>query len=250
MTSAKDRHYWRQLRETLTAGRWDDKSPARTPNGSPLSWSELLRKFNKHCVGYTDVAELASQTQALALLLSANASDRSLDGNEVSTRGALMLGSECMLPEERIEEGITGYSALKKLESNFDVRGAVSINWLRMLIPVHLLKSIRLAVAYYAYALRRPAECLSVLAEVKSLSDVQGRTPASGSRAAPFDTPHSNSLTLRIPGGISEGSVSSATDSAVSAISSASVADISDGTTWSITESIRSICLQGKNDQS
>ncbi|KAI0919483.1 hypothetical protein AcV5_001535 [Taiwanofungus camphoratus] len=230
MTSAKDRHYWRQLRETLTAGRWDDKSPARTPNGSPLSWSELLRKFNKHCVGYTDVAEFASQTQALALLLSANASDRSLDGNEVSTRGALMLGSECMLPEERIEEGITGYSALKKLESNFDVRGAVSINWLRMLIPVHLLKSIRLAVAYYAYALRRPAECLSVLAEVKSLSDVQGGTPASG--------------------GISEGSVSSATDSAVSAISSASVADISDGTTWSITESIRSICLQGMSHES
>ncbi|KAI0758571.1 hypothetical protein BD413DRAFT_599405, partial [Trametes elegans] len=35
-------------------------------------------------------------------------------------------------------------------------------------------KSVKAALAYYAYALRRPSECLDHLAQVKDLSDAQG----------------------------------------------------------------------------
>lgn len=122
MAHVKDKHYWRQLRLVLTAGLWDSPTPAKTPNGHPLSWSELLRKYNKHNAGHSHVAELASQTQALSLLLGANASDRSLDGNDVGETGSLVLGDECLVPEERAEEVIAGFDALKKLgSSNNDV---------------------------------------------------------------------------------------------------------------------------------
>ena len=122
MAHAKDKHYLKQLRTVLTAGLWDSPTPGKAPNGHALSWSELLRKFNKHNPGHTDVAELASQTQALSLLLGANASDQSLDGNDVLETGSLILGEECFLPEERIEEATAGYDALKRLgPSNNDV---------------------------------------------------------------------------------------------------------------------------------
>ncbi|KAH9944625.1 hypothetical protein B0H21DRAFT_746395 [Amylocystis lapponica] len=220
MALAKDQFYWKQLREVLTAGKWDASLPAKAPNGAMLSWSELLRKFNKHCHGFTDVAELASQTQALALLLSANAPDRSLDGNEASQHRPLAVGQECMLPEERLDEATAGYTALQKLESsNSD--------------------SIRLAVAYYAYALRRPSECLSVLGQVKTLTEIQDRIITSGST-------RSNSLSVQIPGSASIGSVSSTlSGSLASVLSSGSTAEIGDGSSWTITESIRSVCLQG-----
>ncbi|KAH9929196.1 uncharacterized protein B0H18DRAFT_998043 [Fomitopsis serialis] len=223
MSNPKSQHYWRQLRETLTAGRWGDASPAKTPSGGPLSWPELLRKFNKHCPGHSHAAELALQTQSLSLLLSVKAVGAGLDGNEVSAANQLALGQECMLQEERLEEATAGYNALKSLETaNSD--------------------SIKLAVAYYAYALRRPSECLSVLAEVQSLLDAHDRGPSTRTR--------NSSLTLRIPNGGNDGSVSSAwTGSNISAVSLASIAEISDGSTWAAAERIRSICLQGMSHE-
>ncbi|OSX62812.1 hypothetical protein POSPLADRAFT_1065909 [Postia placenta MAD-698-R-SB12] len=221
MAQTKDHHYWKQLRETLTGGRWDHAFPAKTPKGAALSWLELLRKFNKHCVGHTHVSELASQTQALSLLLSANSG---LDANLAEPQGPLILGDECVLPEERLVEATAGYNALKSLESTGS-------------------DSIRLAVAYYAYALRRPSECLQILSQVKFLSDVQSRTSATS-------TPRAQSLRLRIPSGGPDGSVSSAwSGSTVSGISISSVAEISDGSTWAMTETIRSICLQGMSHE-
>ena len=124
MAQSKPQHYWRQLRSVLTAGLWDARTPAKDTHGKPVSWSDLLRKFHKHCPGHPDVAELASQTQALSLLLSANYDG--LDGNNVSPQGVLVLGEECMLPEQRIEEAMAGYTALKQLDpTRSDVRGAV-----------------------------------------------------------------------------------------------------------------------------
>lgn len=121
MAHGKDKHYWSQLRAALTAGHWSSPTPAKTPKGIPLSWSELLRKFNKHAKGFMEVAEVASQTQALSLLLDANTSENTGDYKE--SGGCLVLGSECMLPEERIEEATGGLEVLKSMEaSNFDVR--------------------------------------------------------------------------------------------------------------------------------
>lgn len=123
MATSKDKHYWIQLRIALTGGLWDSHSPGKAPNAAPLSWSELLRKFKKHCSASSDFAELASQTQALSLLLAANASDQSLDGNDVGSNCPLELGRECLLDEERISEANLGYNTLKGLDtSNTEVR--------------------------------------------------------------------------------------------------------------------------------
>lgn len=123
--SAKDRHYWAQLRLALTSGQWSSQYPAKTPTGTVLCWSELLRKFNKHCKGFQDVAQIASHTQALALLLAATSQDD--DQSDVPGEGEfeylIELGLECMLPEERIQEAQASYDALAGLKSsNYDVR--------------------------------------------------------------------------------------------------------------------------------
>ncbi|KAI0660278.1 hypothetical protein C8Q70DRAFT_980001 [Cubamyces menziesii] len=218
MAQGKPAHYWRQLRAALTAGQWDARFPAKDVHGRAVSWSDLLRKFNKHCPGHQDVAELASQTQALSLLLSANAAD--LDGSDVGSQGVLVLGDECRLAEERIDEALAGYDTLKQMDA-----GASD--------------SVRAALAYYAYALRRPSECLEHLSQLKDLSDAQGPVfPSGTTRSAP--------ATLQVPGTTSNTSLSSSwTGSFVSAQSSASAADINEGRSWSAVEQIRSICLKG-----
>ncbi|KAI0631519.1 hypothetical protein C8Q77DRAFT_1061722 [Trametes polyzona] len=218
MAQGKPAHYWRQLRAALTAGQWDARFPAKDVHGRAVSWSDLLRKFNKHCPGHQDVAELASQTHALSLLLSANTAD--LDACDAGAQGALLLGEECMLAEERVEEGLTGYNTLKQLDASAS-------------------DSVKAALAYYAYALRRPSECLEHLAQVKDLSDAQGPV---------FSSPTTSSApaTLRVPGTSSNASLSSSwTGSFVSAQSSSSVANIDEGRTWSVVEQIRSVCLKG-----
>jgi hypothetical protein len=124
MAHGKDKHYWSQLRAVLTAGQWSSPCPAKTPKGVTLSWSELLRKFNKHAKGFTDVAEVASQTQALSILLGADATENVQKDDE--SDGQLALGGECLLPEERFEEASAGLEVLMKLKaSNFDVRFAM-----------------------------------------------------------------------------------------------------------------------------
>lgn len=122
MAHGKDRHYWTQLRAALTAGVWSSSAPAKTPSGyKSLSWSELIRKFNKHCPGFQDVAGIASHTQALSVWLSANAVDEDQLGSEPD--GQLRLASECMLLPECIQEVTAGYEELKKLQNTrSDVR--------------------------------------------------------------------------------------------------------------------------------
>ncbi|KIJ67164.1 hypothetical protein HYDPIDRAFT_25637 [Hydnomerulius pinastri MD-312] len=218
MAHAKDKHYWSQLRAALTAGQWSSPAPAKVPNGSPLSWSELLRKFNKHCKGFQDVSEVASQTQALSLLLGANARDEDQLGQEPEKE--FRLRDECVLLPERIEEANAGYELLKKLESKHS-------------------DSLVLALAYYAYALGQPSDCLAHLSKVPKLLDAQSHIPASS-------TTRSDGSGLQVPVSTTDTS-SSWTGSFVSADSSASIADIKDGRAWAMTESIRSICLQGSS---
>jgi hypothetical protein len=60
----------------------------------------LLCKFGKHRKGFVDVAEIASQTQASALLLGADSRDEDQDGVEDTLYGSLALGNGSILPEE------------------------------------------------------------------------------------------------------------------------------------------------------
>lgn len=119
----KEVHYWTQLRAALTAGQWAARYPAKTPTGASLSWSELLRKFNKHCVGFREVAEIASQTRTLALLLATRSADDEDNNTNSHADFPLSVEDECILPHEHVDEANGCYEALKKLDSpNANVR--------------------------------------------------------------------------------------------------------------------------------
>ncbi|KAL0066997.1 hypothetical protein AAF712_005986 [Marasmius tenuissimus] len=217
MSNPKERHYWTQLRSSLTAGQWSAPYPAKAPNGVALSWGELFRKFNKHCKGYEDVAEVASRTHALSLLLEAST-------KQDDSLYPLDLGEECVLDEGRMEEGREGYQALKKLEGgNFD--------------------TLNFALAYYAYALGNPSECLAHLSKVPDVSHVQNHIPLPSTlRAAGAST------LLNVPGGAGTGTgteTSSASSFTASSDVSSTIAEIKDGRAWAMVETIRSLCLQG-----
>jgi hypothetical protein len=117
MASTKDKHYWTQLRTALTGGSWGSLTPAKGFKGKPISWTELLRKFDKHCRGYTDVSEIANQTQALALLIAAGPTDDELDGLGRHVEDSLTLGTESVVAGEHVEEARVGFEALRNLES-------------------------------------------------------------------------------------------------------------------------------------
>lgn len=116
MAQTKDRHYWSQLRAALTGGAWGSSTPAKSFKGAPISWTELLRKFNKHCHGYIDVSEIANRTQALALLVAGIPTDGGLDGDD-KFHDSLALGTESVLVDEHADEARAGFEALKNLES-------------------------------------------------------------------------------------------------------------------------------------
>ncbi|KAG7440123.1 uncharacterized protein BT62DRAFT_989346 [Guyanagaster necrorhizus] len=198
MSTPKDKYYWTQLRAALTGGQWSSSYPSKALNGTALSWSELFRKFNKHCKGYEDVTEVASQTHALALLLAASSKDGDQDDAPRTGEYALELRDESVLPEERKGEAQAGYDILRKLESsNFD--------------------TLNFALAYYAYALGNPTECLSHLSKVP-------------------DVVHTITSVVNL-------SISSAGASIISDVS-LSIPEIKDGRAWALTETLRSLCLQ------
>jgi hypothetical protein len=238
MSHQKDKHYWTQLRSALTAGQWSASYPAKAPNAIVLSWSELFRKFNKHCRGFGDVAEVASQTQALALLLAANSKDEDENDAVEGAEYLLALGSECVLPEERVEEASPGYEVLKRLgSSNFDVSCLDCIHHEQ---PDHnRLQTLNFALAYYAYALGNPSECLSYLGRVPDVLHLQNHIPAQSST-------RSSTAGLLVPGTEAAPSFSSAGGSFASLTDSSSP-EIKDGRGWAMTETFRSICLQGEH---
>ena len=120
--SHKGRYYWAQLRSTLAAGQWSSKYPAKALNAALLSWPELFRKFRKHCKGFDDVAEVASHTHALAILLIAKSDNDDQDDAPESGVYQLDLGDECLLPDDLIDEATRRYNVLKGLTvSNYDV---------------------------------------------------------------------------------------------------------------------------------
>ncbi|KAG6890761.1 hypothetical protein C0992_012733 [Termitomyces sp. T32_za158] len=224
--SAKDRHYWAQLRLVLTSGQWSSQYPAKTPNGTALPWSELLRKFNKHCKGFQDVAQIASYTQELALLLAAHDEFQNDASGARGSEYSVELGLECMLPEERIKEAQASYDALMSLESsNYD--------------------SLNFALAYYAYALGNHAQCLSHIANVPELLSLQKHIPTDSISTTPTHTHH---LGLHIPSFSTSHSFSSAGGSSVD-LTDSSAPEIKNGRSWAMVETLRSVCLQGMSHE-
>jgi len=137
--SPKERHYWTQLRAALTAGQWCSAFPAKSPNGEIISWPELFRKFNKHCVGYKDIAEVACHTHALAKLLLEMHSDEDEEvevrdeklsphsNTDTRGRGKLGMENDVVLKGTYLEQAAKRFDDLKALGSpKRDVRSAFS----------------------------------------------------------------------------------------------------------------------------
>lgn len=121
MALTKDKHYWTQLRAVITAGQWDSELPGKDPKGYTLNWANLLRKFNKHCLGQDEFAEVVSQTHHLHLQLAAGQQKSATHGSQRSQLNPLDLGDEIILPEERQQEGQAGYDVLKAISSPSEV---------------------------------------------------------------------------------------------------------------------------------
>ena len=121
MALTKDKHYWTQLRTAITAGRWDSDFPGKDPSGTTLNWANLLRKFNKHCHGQNEFAEVVSQTHHLCLQLSAGRQKSAIDDTQRTQTSPLDPGDDTVLPEERHQEGQTGYDVLNAVPSPSEV---------------------------------------------------------------------------------------------------------------------------------
>ena len=231
MALTKDKHYWTQLRTAITAGQWSSDVPGKDPKGDTLNWANLLRKFNKHCPGHKEFAEVVSQTHHLHLQLSAGKQKSAVDGSQLSLASPLDLGDEAILPEERQQEGQAGYDVLNAISSPSEVSPAKTLAYLSL---NHDPKSTLLALAYYAYSLSQPSKSFDILSGVKDLTHPLKRIPASKS-------------------GSSAASQSSTDQSSVSswAASFATVGqnpvnpDVRDGRAWSLIETVRSVCLKG-----
>ncbi|KAI0027951.1 hypothetical protein K488DRAFT_80919 [Vararia minispora EC-137] len=222
MASLKDKYYWGQLRAALTSGAWGSSAPAKAYRGTPISWSELFRKFNKHNPGFREVEEVANCTQHLSLLIVGDSSDDALDGGQVPTdQYALDLGEECVIENGRSEEATETFERLKSFEP-----GSVPSD------------SRYLALAYFAYALGQPGECLSHLTKVHDLTEAQ-------SRLKPLESLRSTLSSVNAQTSESVAVSSSFMSSFASLDTSSSIAEITNGNTWAATEVIRSICLQG-----
>ncbi|KAF9530120.1 hypothetical protein CPB83DRAFT_201136 [Crepidotus variabilis] len=231
MSSPKERHYWTQLRAALSAGNWRSDNPAKAPNGASLSWPELFRKFNKHCKGFQDVADVASHTRELAKFLSENYPDDDEDGEglegqsgglgETQKRGKLGIEGEAVLASRSVEKASQGYIALKELQSSkFD--------------------TINLALAYYAYALGHPTECLAHLEKVPQLLEIHNNIPVVGSVRSTAQ----NSLA---PSSYAP-SITSYTGSFSSVVDNVTP-EVRDGRAWAMIEIFRSLCLQGMSHE-
>lgn len=216
----KATHYTHQLQNALTRGLWADPSPALAVKGEPMTWSELLRKYKKHCVSQHITAEIALQTQSLSLLLLPDPVDakritqEDLDGDSEEPHGSMSLGTECELSPSRIDDARLGFAALELLNDTPNERD-----------------STLFTRAYFAYALKRYKECLALLNPMSFDEDVP--EPASATK----------STRLQVP---SEGSTGSTGTHLTWTGSIASVdVDVRDAKMWRLVEIIRGRCLQG-----
>jgi hypothetical protein len=62
----KGDHYNAQLTHALLKGNWADATAGTAPNGTALSWSELIRKWGKH-TGGSEYSSLEALTGMICL---------------------------------------------------------------------------------------------------------------------------------------------------------------------------------------
>ncbi|KAG8760065.1 hypothetical protein FRC14_004164 [Serendipita sp. 396] len=218
----KATHYTSQLQSSLLRGIWADSAPANAAKGQPMSWNELIRKYQKYCPSRHITAELALQTQSLSILLlstKANAKHikpEDLDGDSDEPAGSLALGKECELARERVDDARQGFAALELLNDTPEERD-----------------STLFTRAYFAYALKRYKECLALLNPMNFDEDI---VPPSSSRSSRLQVP-------------SESSTASSGTTGTHLTWTGSIAsvdiDIRDSKMWRMVEIIRGRCLQG-----
>ena len=218
MALTKDKHYWTQLRTAITAGQWDSEAPGKDLKGYALDWANLLRKFNKHCPGQNEFAEVVSQTHHLYLQLAAGQQESAIGDSQHAQASRLGLGDDNTLTEERLQEGQTGYDVLKALPSPSEVSPAKHQIYFGL---NRNFQSTLLILAYYAYSLSRPSECLDILSKVKDLKHPLKRITTSKFSAS-------------IPNVSQPGTDHPSPGP-----------NVQDGRAWSFIENIRSICLKG-----
>lgn len=97
---------------------------------------------------------------------------------------------------------------------------------------------MKLALAYYAYALESPVQCLSYLDQVRDLANAQVRLNAMGSLRSSASSAQARSVSDNT-------SSVSFIGSFVLSESTSIVADVADGRAWIAIEVVRSVCLQG-----
>lgn len=233
MALAKDKHYWTELRTAITAGQWDSNTPGKDQGSRTLNWANLLRKFNKHCPGQNEFAEVVSQTQHLHLQLAAGQQKSTTDSSSASP---LDLDDETILPEERQQEGQAGYNVLSAIPSPSEVSPAAEPHIYFGLDLNPILKSTLLALAYYAYSLSRPSESFEILSQVKDLTHPLKRTPTSKSVTSASST---------LQSGVDQTSVSSWAGTFTTVEHSQVNPDVKDGRAWASIETVRSVCLKG-----
>ncbi|KAG8834242.1 hypothetical protein FRC17_009318 [Serendipita sp. 399] len=219
----KATHYTSQLQNALLRGLWADSAPANAAKGQPMSWSELIRKFQKYCRSRHITAELALQTQSLSILLlspktdAKNVKPEDLDGDSDELSGSLALGNECELVKERVDDARQGFAALELLNDTPEERD-----------------STLFTRAYFAYALKRYKECLALLNPMNFDEDI---------------TLPSRSSRLQVPSGSSTPSTLSAGTAATHLTWTGSIASVDVDTMnskmWRMVEIVRGRCLQG-----
>jgi len=234
MALTKDKHYHTQLRTAITAGKWDSDSPGKDSKGYNLNWANLLRKFKKHCPGQNEFAEVVSQTQHLYLQLAAGQQKSAVDGPQRSQTSPLDLSDDNILPEERLQEGQAGYDVLKTIPSPSEV-SPTKLQMMHLGLNYNP-KSTLFVLAYYAYSLSRPSESFDILSKANDLTHPLKRISASKSATFASDVSRP---------GLDHPSVSSWTGG-FSAVEHSQVnPDVRDGRTWSLIETLRSVCLKG-----
>ncbi|KAF8530061.1 hypothetical protein BU17DRAFT_72839 [Hysterangium stoloniferum] len=224
MANAKATFYTTHLYLALIAGNWTSELPSRAIRKGGLDWPELLRKFRKHRPEAGDIAEVASYTQALSLLLlrSQFGSPEALDGYTDPTE-PLQLGAECSLPDERKDEARMGYELLQKLNES---------------------ESVRLALSYYAFALGRFQDALEHLSLVE-FEELTSSVNASnvGSVSTTLSVPMSYGTEAT---GATAGSAAASFTPSIAALDSG----VKNGELWRITQLIRGKYIQGAAHES